>query len=385
MADNDQHSHMNIATVENEDPTTTHKPPMSESLDVEGAKVAIDWTQSESKSGSGHATNHPTTSSKRSARNANLGRRREPRFPRPHLFVTLTHWAMVILLGLSFVTGLRLSWGFMDSPFRSWSIPFESIAPEGTLLGINLITLHVILSFFMIGIAGIYAAYMFRSGASRRLRVTAQTFERLHKGAFERGWKWSKSSLWSSNLLVYWVGFVFVLILVLSGVAIYRVDWGVTALFGGYDTARWLHSLLSYLLLPYVLLHMVLQWCFGRFWTIFKAQFYAPHICAGLTAIALILPITVAFYVFDEMPNAVTAKRIPTNMQAPTLDGKASDQVWQIADAISVRTIKGVNNPAGHVDVLMQSVHDGQNIYFKFEWDDPEASYKRFPLLKTAG
>ena len=92
----------------------------------------------------------------------------------------------------------------------------------------------------MIGVAGIYTAYMFRSGASRRLRVSRQTFERLRQGAFERGLKWNKSSLWSSNLLVYWIGFAFVVVLVLTGIAIYRVDWGGYALFGGYDTSRWI-------------------------------------------------------------------------------------------------------------------------------------------------
>jgi hypothetical protein len=111
---------------------------------------------------------------------------------------------------------------------------------------------------------------------------------------------------------------------------------------------------------------------------------YAPHIRAGLNAIALILPLAVGFYVVNELPVALTAHRIPANMQAPTLDGNASDPVWQHADTITVRTIKGVNNPASHVDVAMQALHDGQYIYFKFEWDDPEASYKRFPLLKTA-
>lgn len=144
------------------------------------------------------------------------------------------------------------------------------------------------------------------------------------------------------------------------------------------------HSLLAYLLLPYVVLRMVLQWCFGRFWTIFKAQFYAPHIRAGLIGIAIILPMAVAFYVFDEMPVPLTAKRIPANMQAPTLDGASDDPIWQYADTITVRTVKGVNNPKGHVDVAMKALHDGQHVYFKFEWDDPEASYERFPLLKTA-
>jgi thiosulfate reductase cytochrome b subunit len=359
-------------------------PPTNEPLDATRQEVRTDGTAPEPISQPGDDATAFTTNLRPSARTPPTERGRAPRLPRPHLFVTFSHWTMVIFLGLSFMTGVRLTLGYLEAPLHSWSMLFQSIAPKGTLLGINIITLHVVLSFVMLGVAGIYAAYMFRSGASRRLRVTRQTFQQLRQGAFEHGLKWNKSSLWASNVLVYWVAFVFVFVLMVTGIAIYRVDWGLTTLLGGYDTSRLVHSLLAYLLLPYVVLHMALQWCFGRFWTIFKAQAYAPHIRAGLTGIALILPMAVAFYVFNDMPTALTAKRIPANMQAPTLDGMASNPVWQYADAITVRTVKGINNPADHVDVSMQALHDEQYIYFKFEWDDPEASYKRFPLLKTA-
>jgi thiosulfate reductase cytochrome b subunit len=384
MADNDQHSHINLAAVEHEEPMTILQPPMSESPDVEGSEVRIDWTESASIAKPAGDETVWVTGSEHAVRTPRRERRREPRFPRPHLFVTLCHWAMVMLLGLSFITGMRIGWGYLESPFRWLSLRLASIAPKGSLLGVNIITLHVVLAFFMLGVAGIYVAYMFRSGASRRMRVTRQTFQRLRRGAFEHGLKWNKSSLWVSNLLVYWVGFTFVFVLILTGIALYRLDWGLSSLLGGYGTARWLHSLLAYLLLPYIVLHMVLQWCFGRFWTIFKAQSYAPHIRAGLHGVALILPLAVAFYVVNEMPVTLTAKRIPANMQAPTLDGDASDPVWQYADSITVRTVKGVNNPTDHVDVAMQALHDEKYVYFKFEWNDPEASYKRFPLLKTA-
>ncbi len=143
---------------------------------------------------------------------------------------------MVILITLSFVTGIRLTWGFQDAPLRSWSLLFEAIAPKGAFLGINIITLHVVLSFFMIGVIGIYVAYMFCSGAARRLRLSGQTFQRLRQGAFVRGLRWTKSALWSGNLLVYWLGFAFLLALTLTGLAIYRVDWGLSSLLGGYDS-----------------------------------------------------------------------------------------------------------------------------------------------------
>jgi Ethylbenzene dehydrogenase len=69
---------------------------------------------------------------------------------------------------------------------------------------------------------------------------------------------------------------------------------------------------------------------------------------------------------------------------APVLDGDPSDAVWSWARAVTIRTVKGVNNPHAHVDVTVKAIHDGKQIYFQYQWADPDASYKRFPLLKTA-
>lgn len=146
MADNDRPSEMNLATVENEASTAIHQSPADESLDVGEPEVRIDWTASEPKSQPANDAAAFATQSNPSPPAPKKERRREPRSPRPHVFVTVTHWAMVLLLGLSFLTGIRLTWGYLKAPFHSWSMPFVPIAPEGTLLGINLITLHVILS-----------------------------------------------------------------------------------------------------------------------------------------------------------------------------------------------------------------------------------------------
>ena len=203
MADHDQHSQSNLVAVEIEELTTIHQPHKSEPLDVEEPQVRIAWTEPEAISTPVDDDTFSLTDSQRSVPTSKRENRRETRFPRPHLFVTLSHWAMVILLGLSFITGIRLTWGDLEAPLHAWSMPFASVAPKGTLFGINIITLHVVISFFMLGVAGTYAAYMLRSGASRRLRVNRQTFQRLRQGAFERGLKWNRSSLWAGNLIAY--------------------------------------------------------------------------------------------------------------------------------------------------------------------------------------
>ena len=50
---------------------------------------------------------------------------------------------------------------------------------------------------------------------------------------------------------------------------------------------------------------------------------------------------------------------------------------------MTIRTVKGVNNPQDYVDVQVKAVYDSKDVYFQFQWDDPNVSYKRFPLLKT--
>jgi hypothetical protein len=128
---------------------------------------------------------------------------------------------------------------------------------------------------------------------------------------------------------------------------------------------------------------MLLQWCFGRFWTIFKAHLYASHIRAGLFGLAITLPIIVGFYLGDQLPTTLVVKRILNHAQAPVLDGNPYDPIWNQAEAVTVRTVKGVNNPRDYVDVQVKAVYDGKDVYFQFQWDDPDVSYKRFPLLKT--
>lgn len=315
-------------------------------------------------------------------------RRRVPRTARAHLFVTLCHWGMVILLALNLLTGMRIGWGYVESPLGgnrgTWGALLGTIAPQGSLLGVNIITLHVLLAFLMLLVTGVYIGYLFLSGTTRRLHLTRQDLRKLLTGLRQNNIWRNKAALWSANLLVYWVAFVSIGLLVVSGLALYRLDWGLSTLLGGYQLQRVLHALIAYLLLPYTLLHVVLQWCFGRFWTIFKAHWYSPHIRAGLSALLLVMPIIGGLYMGDTLPTTLTVRRLSAPQQAPLLDGDPSDPIWRQAEPVTVRTVKGVNNPHDYVDVVVKAVHDGKQIYFQFQWDDPNVSYKRFPLLKTA-
>jgi thiosulfate reductase cytochrome b subunit len=314
-------------------------------------------------------------------------RRRVPRSPKAHLFVTVSHWSMVLLLALSLLSGMRLGWAYVESPMSGpsgvWGATLAAVSPTGTLLGVNLITFHVVSTFGLLLVAGVYAGYMVKSRMSRRLQVTGQDIRKLRLGIRARNFWRNKAALWSANVLVYWLSFFMLAVLLVSGLALYRLDWGLSTFLGGYGPARFVHGLVAYLLVPYTILHALLQWCFGRFWTIFKTEIYRPHVRAGLASAAIVLPVIAALYVWNDMPETLTAARLPGGASAPVLDGDSGDAAWNRAKSLTIRTVKGVNTMRRHVDVTVKAVHDGRRIYFQFQWNDGDASYKRWPLMKT--
>ena len=321
------------------------------------------------------------------------GSKRKPITRKTHLFVTICHWSMVILIALNLASGMRLGWGHIESRLGggsngTWSAILGAIAPKGALLGVNLITLHVTLAFFMFAVIGVYIVYLFWSRASHRMRLTSHDLRKLRTGMKAKNFWRNKAALWSANLLVYWVSFLFLSVLIVTGAMLYwlewsPLDWAPFRLLGGYPSVRLLHGIVAYLFVPYIILHSVLQWFFGNFWSIFKAQLYRPHIRAGVIGLVIGLPVAGGLFAWNENLTTLTATRIHGDLQAPVLDGDSSDPVWSRAKAVTIRTVKGVNNPEGHVDVLVKAAHDGYQIYFLFQWKDPDVSYKRFPLRKT--
>ena len=321
-------------------------------------------------------------------RNPKADRRRAPRSPKAHLFVTVSHWAMTLLLALNLLTGMRIGWGYEESALGgmkgAWATVLRTVAPAGTMLGINLIVFHVWSAFLLLLVAGMYVGYMVRSGSIRRLSVTRKDLVKLVAGLRARQFWRSKPALWSANVLVYWASFLFITVLTASGFALYRLDLGLAMLFGGYDATRLLHAVVGYLLIPYTVLHATLQWFFGRFWTIFKAQLFRRHVLAGVLAVAIAAPLAAGAYFADAVPDTLRITRIGA-AQAPALDGDPNDLIWTAATPTTVHTAKATNAP-GHVsDVTVRALHDGTYVYFQFQWSDPDVSYKRYPLIKTEG
>jgi thiosulfate reductase cytochrome b subunit len=320
-------------------------------------------------------------------RNPQADRRRSPRSPKAHLFVTISHWAMTLLLAVNLLSGMRIGWGYERSALGGmhgpWAAVLKATSPTGTMFGVNLIVLHVWSAFALLLVAGLYVTYMVRSRSTKRLQVTRADLRKLWAGLRSGHFFRSKPALWSANVLVYWTSFVFIGVLTVTGFALYRLDLGLSAVMGGYDFLRVVHAVVGYLLIPYVILHGVLQWCFGRFWTIFKAQVFRRHVLAGVLALVFATPVAAGLYLVDDVTETLHAPRL-AGKAMPVLDGNPSDPAWTFATPVTIRTVKGANDP-GHVDVTVKAVHDGANVYFQFQWQDPTASFHRYPLMKTEG
>jgi hypothetical protein len=293
---------------------------------------------------------------------------------------------MALLLILNLLTGMRLGWGYSDSQLGGFNGPWANIlhvlAPRGSLLGVNVLTLHITLAFLLLLTAGVYIGYLVRSKASQRLRVTAYAVQQLRRG-FRRGCWWRhRPTLWAANLVLYWVIFAMIVVLTMTGVALYRVDWGLHRL-GGYATMRLVHGLMAYGFVPCVLLHVALQWAFRGLASIFGAQFARPHLQAGAVSLAVTLPLLGMFYIWDKWPTTLVAARLPAATGLALLNDD-SDPLWERAAAVTVRTVKGINNPRDYVEVMIKAWHDGERVFLRFQWADPEVSSQRYPLLKTA-
>ena len=71
--------------------------------------------------------------------------------------------------------------------------------------------------------------------------------------------------------------------------------------------------------------------------------------------------------------------------ELPMLDGDTSDRVWRTARPLYMSTGQGGNfDDKGETTIEVRAVHDGNQAYFLFAWDDPTRSLKHLPLIKKA-
>lgn len=312
----------------------------------------------------------------------------------------LLHWILVITLTLSIVTGLRIA---MDSPEHSWLLAFDSILPLYTVW-----TLHIPAALVLVAVSAAYAAYIWRGGLMRRIRL-----DRIRlQGLLNR----SKQVRWGSiNIILYWVLFVTMIMEITTG----------TLLWLGYGSGLWveMHMWGTWIILGYAGAHILAHFALGgvnQLARVFRptklgpptkpfdpmelvAELLDPENATKIKAesqgqpegwrifrpgplllavVAAAAGIAIAMTVDRASEDTYLVQRI-SKANRPVLDGDISDAVWRTAKPFTMFTELGGNyDGKGEAVVTIRAVHDSEWAYFCFMWDDPTRSLKHLPLVK---
>jgi thiosulfate reductase cytochrome b subunit len=190
---------------------------------------------------------------------------------RHHWIVRVTHWSAFLLVFGMIASGLQIyraypRFGVRGGPY--YPNPFQDIAfPEWSRLGGWLaggINWHFLFMWPFLGAGLVYLAYMIVSGEWRKLifrprdlrpAIEMQKYYlRLRKDHPPQG---KHNAL---QKLAYTLIFALGVVSVLSGVAMWKPVqlWWLTALFGGFQTARYVHFWAVWLFVAFTIIHVVL-------------------------------------------------------------------------------------------------------------------------------
>jgi hypothetical protein len=332
----------------------------------------------------------------------------------------ILHWLFVAAFAVALFSGLRIA---TESPERTWINLFDVLLPRNSVW-----TAHMQAAVALVALALAYTVYVIRSGLGRRIQLDRVRL----RGLFGRG----QSRLSAVNACLYWIFFVTMLALLVSGGLLYF------GLYSGYDVAM-LHWVGTWVILVFAALHVVTQYKSGgaaQLLRIFRpAPLPAPP--ARLDAVELLNllveqqaahPIQPGDDTGDAQANETgavprervrkTKSRNPTLQAnafvvaaaaaiagasmivaadrmsvdslkihridpaaAPILDGDTSDRAWRDIKPFSMLTSEGGNfDGKGETRIEIRAVHDGNWAYFLFTWEDQTRSLKQLPLVKQA-
>ena len=141
---------------------------------------------------------------------------------------------------VALVTGLRIA---TETPDRTWINWFDAVLPRDSVW-----IAHMQAAIVLVAVAIGYIVYMLRSGLGRRVQLDKVRL----RGLFGRG----QARLSAVIALMYWIFFVTMLGLLVSGGALYF------GFYSGYDVAM-LHWVGTWVILAFVVLHVLTQFKSG--------------------------------------------------------------------------------------------------------------------------
>lgn len=325
-------------------------------------------------------------------------RPKKERIRKTDLGTILLHWVLVITLSYSILSGLRIA---MDSPEHAWLVMFDSILPLYSVW-----TLHIPAALALIAVSVAYAAYIWRGGLMRRIRLDRIRLSGLLNSSRQVRWG-------SVNIILYWTFFVTMIMEITTG----------TLLWLGYGRDIWveMHMVGTWIIIAYAGAHVLAHFALGGFNQLARvlrptklgpppkpfdpmelvedlldpgnaAKAKAERASGGrsifrlspllVAGVAASVGIGVAMTVDRASEDTVYIRHI-TKSERPVLDGDMSDAVWRTVKPFTMYTSLGGNyDGTGETAVQIRAVHDGEWAYFCFMWDDPTRSLKHLPLVK---
>jgi cytochrome b subunit of formate dehydrogenase len=311
----------------------------------------------------------------------------------------MLHWILVVTLSASILTGLRIA---MDSPDHAWLIALDGFLPLYTVW-----TLHIPAALILVAVSVAYAAYIWRGGLMRRIRLDRMRLS----GLLNR----SRQVRWGSiNIVLYWALFVTMIMEITTG----------TLLWLGYGRALWveMHMWGTWIIIGYAAAHILAHFALGGVNQLARVlrptklgppakpfdpmemveDLLDPENAAKSRAerqsqpngrifrlsplvvalVAATAGIAIAMTVDRASEDTLFIRHIAKGEQ-PILDGDISDAVWRTVKPFTMYTELGGNyDGKGEAAVEIRAVHDGEWAYFCFVWDDPTRSLKHLPLVK---
>ena len=287
------------------------------------------------------------------------------KLPRTDAGTFALHWLSAAAVVASLLTGLRIAADDRDASISRFLSP---VLPQGEVW-----TVHFIAGLTLFFCAVAYMVYIRRAGL--QARIALQKARKLTMPVVAKH-RWD-----AVNVLLHWVFFGLVVVLASTGVALY-------AGYGGALVS--VHLGAAYGVLTYILAHLIGHFGYGG-WRQLLRVFLPTRLVANretrpkpaLIAVAAAIPAAIAFGSLDFGTRDTLDVR--SVAQAPKLDGLLDDAAWQSGRPVFVRTMQGASlGGTGESRVEIRAVHDAENIYFAFRWEDPSRSLRRLPIIKQA-
>ncbi len=285
--------------------------------------------------------------------------------PRSDVGTIFIHWAAVILVVVSLLTGLRIA---ADAHGALISRALDFMLPNGEVW-----TFHVFSGLSLFGCATAYVVYLYRAALAKR--NSPKRIRPLTMKAPAR-YRWQ-----ALNVLLHWLAFIAIITLMGTGAALYYGYGGGLVI---------VHRVCALFLVAYILIHTFAHFMYGGVWQLLRLFRPAP---LASTDLVRAFPFAVAIVVGAIIASAFAALDLGTRPTViaratstpPVLDGHLDDAVWQHATVGAMPTQQG-ENATGFMEsrVEVRAAYDAENIYFAFRWNDPTMSLMRIPIRKEA-